>query len=371
MLLPRRSARAPIPSVDHPPANVLSSERWTANVFTRGGSTNLGPLPIVAVAGERVRGATPSRASVTVPGAISKDCQALLVAVARHPWAFELHLYRGTTRKWLGPIRQVSGPEGDGDVTLSASDLSGWMDRRRIHRTLWFGGDDAETYVGLMVDAFSSDDSPNARIVWAPIGQTAERIYYADQVGKMAAAALDDLAKSGVTSTTIERTIYVGDAVPLPTRKIRLVDSHFSVRPAVTVDGDQQVNDLVVAGGNSSDTHDPVYVRVTDEASMIIDGALEDVLREAALVTDEQAAARGAARLRVAANPPVQFSGGKLDSNAPILFDELVPGATYDVSLANTVAPVAGAYELVRVAWSASATEKEAVSIEVQPAVAA
>jgi hypothetical protein len=351
-LLPHRAPVTPPAAViERAPLNVLCRGEWSANIFARGGHIGGATLGFSQIQGERVRGQT-GTATLTIPAAVQKACEPLLVAIAQHPWDYELHLYRGTRRVWLGPVTKLTFPEGSGDVQLQASDLTVWAQVRELTRTVWYEADIADA--------------------WAPTGQTQRQTYYAGTggPGRLVAPLLDDLTRLGVQSLALERTIYVGPAAPIPTRRILLTDEHFATRPGVVVDALLQRNRLIIAGGAASETSDPIKITVEDKAAQIVDGLLVDVVRDPAIVTDEAALERGRRRLALSTSAPVQFSGGTLDQAAPILFDELVPGAIYDVALNDTIAPVAGSFELVRVPFTVT-RETESIGIEVQPAEAA
>jgi hypothetical protein len=370
-LLPHRGGAAPAPTIERAPLNVLCREEWSAEIFERGGHVARGELGFSQIQGERVRGQT-GTATLTIPGAVQKACEPLLVAIALHPWDHELHLYRGSRRVWLGPVTKLTFPQGTGDVQLQASDLTVWAQVRELPRTVWYDADVAEVWAQLFEEGMLPDLSPNVTVAWAPTGQTQRATYYAGTGGpaRLVAPFLDDLVRIGVQVLALERTIYVGPSQPVPTRRILLTDEHFAERPGVTVDAMLQRNRLLVAGGQSSETLDPVKVVVEDAAAQIVDGLLVDVVRDPAIQTDAAAVERGRRRLALTTSAPVQFSGGTLSSSAPVVFDELVPGAVFDVALADTIAPVAGSYELVRVPFTVT-REAETIGIEVQPAEAA
>jgi hypothetical protein len=371
-LLPHRAPVTPPAAViERAPLNVLCRGEWSANIFARGGHIGGATLGFSQIQGERVRGQT-GTATLTIPAAVQKACEPLLVAIAQHPWDYELHLYRGTRRVWLGPVTKLTFPEGSGDVQLQASDLTVWAQVRELTRTVWYEADIAEVWAQLFEEGMLPDLSPNVTVAWAPTGQTQRQTYYAGTggPGRLVAPLLDDLTRLGVQSLALERTIYVGPAAPIPTRRILLTDEHFATRPGVVVDALLQRNRLIIAGGAASETSDPIKITVEDKAAQIVDGLLVDVVRDPAIVTDEAALERGRRRLALSTSAPVQFSGGTLDQAAPILFDELVPGAIYDVALNDTIAPVAGSFELVRVPFTVT-RETESIGIEVQPAEAA
>jgi hypothetical protein len=196
---------------------------------------------------------------------------------------------------------------------------------------------------------------------------TETKLYYASGVAKLLAPLLDDLAQAGVVATAVGRDVFVASAIPQSPRALRLLDSHFSVTPDVRVDGDSHVNVWHVAGGQSSDTLDPVLVVVRDDADVLASGVeLHGLDRDATITTEAAAIARGAKNLAKSSPAPVVFSGGQLDASAPVIFDELVPGQLIGVTLSKTAAPVAGTYELNRVTANATPSS-ESVVIEVQP----
>lgn len=347
----------PRPTPERAIGSVLGCGIWTAKLFTRGGATLLGEILFTQLAGERVRTSTPAQASVNVPGA---RCDAQVRSC--RPWQHELHLYRSGVREFLGPVRRVEFDE-QGDAVIRASDPTGWLTKAPLRETLSFHADAAEIYAALADHGMPK--SVGLEIVWGPVGVTLDRVYYAT-AAKLIGPLLDDLARSGVQATVIGRTLYIGSAIPVTRRPIRLLDSHFMGHPAVALDGDSQVNTLFVAGGSSSETLDPLLVTLTDEASIATFDVLAGIDRDATIGTEDQARARGADELARAAQTPVVFAGGQLDASAPVVFDELIPGTQTGVTLSESPAPVADTFDLVRVPYSASPTS-ETVSIEVQP----
>lgn len=337
--------------------NTLGRGRWSAKLYTRGGVDYVGDLQFSGLTGERVRGTTPSEASVTVPNA--STCMPLVSNCK--PWLHELHLFRGGIRQWLGPIRRLEFQKS-GDVILRASDITKWPEKTPLRSSVWFDGDAAQVYAALLELGIPA--SVGAQIIWAPLGVQVQKTYHADGVAALVGPQLTDLANLGVVASVVERLITIGP--PVQARAIRLLDGHFSSLSDVVIDGDSQVNDALVAGGVSSPTYDPVLVEVRDEASIATYEALAAVDRDASTVTDEMATARGTATVTRQSEAPVQFTGGDLDVSAPVEFRELAPGATVGVTLTKSPAPVAGDYDLSRVTWSAS-PQSETISIEVQP----
>lgn len=356
LLLRPAPSTAPLPTLAPAPGNVLGCANWEAALYERGGKVRVGTLTFSELSGERVRGPVPSAAQITIPAASS--CNELL-RICR-PWSHELHFFRGGHREWLGPIQTIDFP-GDGDAVIHAADLSVWPEVTPLEQTLSFNDDAAEVYATLLALALV-DQGVNAQVAWSPIGVTYAKTYYSSSA-KALADPLEDLNRVGVNATVLGRNVYVGPSVPLTDRSIRLLDQHFVGRPDVTLDGTKQATEVWVAGGQASETLDPVLIKVADVDAPV---RLVRIERDASVVTPEQAEARARDRLSRSSRTPVVFNGGTLEDSAPVLFDELVPGLHIGVTLSETVAPVAGVFELLRMTFTAS-PQSEAVAVEVQP----
>lgn len=359
LLLRPQAVTGPLPTPEPPLKNILGCAGWGVKLYLRGGETLLGEVSFTGLTGERVRTSTPGQYSVSIPSA---SCDTRVRAT--RPWEHELHFYRAGDREFQGPVRRVEYAS-NGDAIIRATDLTGWLSKAPLLETVSYSADAAEIYANLAHLGFLACGVPNIQIVWGPVGVTLDRLYYAS-AAKLIQPLLDDLARSGVAAVMLERTLYVGSAIPVTTRSIRLIDSHFAEPPAVALDGDSQVNELYVAGGASSDTIDPVLVVLRDEASIDEFGLLAGVDRDPAIGTPAQATARGQDSIARSAPTPIVFSGGQLDESAPVLFDELVPSSLVGVTLSESPAPVADTFDLVRVPYSATPTA-ESVSVEVQP----
>jgi hypothetical protein len=358
VLLLRPTPGVVTPIVERVPSNLLGRGAWTAQLRTVGGLTLLGHLAYSELTWERIRGT--SEATITIP--YGSRCTPIVTAA--DPWVTELHLYRNRKRQWLGPVR-VKDFASNGDVKITASDILRWPVKQRLADTAWFSDDPAVVYAQLL--DLGIPPVVSARILYAPIGASWTKTYYADGVAKLVQPLLDELVQAGVLATAINRDVYVGDAMPVLEQDVRLLDAHFAQAPAVKVDGDAQANVWLQAGGQSSDTLDPVLVDVRDAASVAVLGfELVGVERDAAVTTETAAALRGAANLARSTPVPVVFSGGQLAQDAPVTIDELVPGRLVGVTLSKTAAPVAGMYELTRVTGVAT-TSSETVTIEVKP----
>jgi hypothetical protein len=121
-----------------------------------------------------------------------------------------------------------------------------------------------------------------------------------------------------------------------------------------------------VTGAGSSDTLDPIAGASTDQASADAHGLLASVQRDSNIGDGPSAQSASDSRLELVSEAPVIFSGGRLAATAPVTFDQLLAGALVPVELART-GPVSGTYRLRRVAFRASSTQAEEVSIETQP----
>ena len=103
---------------------VLGQGENHATIYTRDGRTKVLDLRATSIEWPRLLCET-GRATVQIAPA---DCEVKLNDLAT--WAHTLVVHRNDDRVWEGPLRKIT--HAAKGLTLVASDVSGWMERRRI-----------------------------------------------------------------------------------------------------------------------------------------------------------------------------------------------------------------------------------------------
>lgn len=225
----------PITAPAAQPVNILGCGIASADIFTRGAIKRVLDLPnITSVEWGRANGDT-SDATVQLDGqAIASNIECCAIMQTIRPWQHELHIYRDGLGAWSGPIVEMTL---EGQILLiKARDLSAWYDRRFIHSSHSYGGQnanqgsvDAETiFLDITTDAILSDASPlngsvqlftitdsSTALATFPmgggIGGLVARTYSPGQF-KPCGPEMRDLAKNHLTWTVINRVGYVNAA---------------------------------------------------------------------------------------------------------------------------------------------------------------
>lgn len=321
--------------------------RYTAELRTRDGRRRRALLPgLTHTTWERALGVTSQATLAVTP--TSRACAAALAAAV--PWSCEVALWRDHEQVWAGPLTDTD--DASGTVTLTARDVTCWLDRRIVHDgydTTDRPADAVLVAAGMLADAYGPDDPRVIGGIVAtaggpPIARTVdpETVY--------AAADLAELVSLGLGWTVVGRSILLfpaayglGHIPPLGPR-------HFSGdAQRLAIDGSRAVTRAVVQGGGvraEAGGIDPVF------------GLLEYLDTQASFTTEEDAALAAAAAL---ARPVAVLDGGggPLTARAPVTVAQLVPGALCAVTGRGSVLSVTGAMQLTKVAaeWSAAAGE--------------
>lgn len=344
--------------------NTLGCGRYYAAVYTRGGGEIVfDNLPVTSVKWERVLNDT-STGSVGLAGL--GPAGACFAALRDGDTRHELAIIRGGSIVWQGPL---TGKDGQGETgSYDASDLTAWWDWRRlgVFDRRYTDTDLATIFAQLAADAMYEDPSPNITIDTAPTGIVGTRTYIAGQY-LLAGPELRELTNAGVDWTAVGRSVLVGGRV-VPTSPIVLLqDAHVVGTPKVSMDGKSQRNRVGVAGaGGGGDAPLPVFGEAQDDDSIATYGLRDDVTSEDRAKDATSSAAAAASRLALVKDPPVLLDTITLDSDAPVLVSDLVPGALVGCAFTNTAIPVSGTYRIKRVAGSGQGTG-ETITLTLQP----
>lgn len=336
----------------------------TAAIYTRDGRSEL--LPIEGATdvewGRRINAY--SEAKVTVAARLSRDCWSALGDV--HTWAHSLVVHRDGRRVWEGPV--VDMELGAEHVTVAARDVSAWLTRRRIRvKRVTATPVSVLTEAASTITAAFALDDPNvvAHVTTAadPSPPLAARDvkpnsgYYYDDLGA--------LVEKGLLWTVVGRRIvlFTADALlgrtdPLmPERdllvEVGVVESGEALATRATAAAEGVAGSAVPAGVPAGGV-DPYY-------------GLHDMLTEAG---DEKKQARLEALAEVAlrgAYPAPQAltipQGARLDCDAPLPIDMLIPGVTVPVESHATPRRISATFTLAGVTVK-QGQETEEVTID-------
>lgn len=325
--------------------NTLGCGRYSAQIWTRGGgSLVFDRLPVTSVSWTRMLDDT-SQASADLAG--MGRTRACFEAIRdAEPGQHELAIIRDGVAVWQGPVfsKDAQGTSGGYD----ARDLSLWWDHRRLPVDRVFEATDLATiFETLADDAMLEDASPNITVVSSPTGILGTRKYLAGQ-HLMAGPQLRELANSGVDFTFVGRDALVGgtsiDAEPI----VLLQDRHLAAIPKTTR-GFPVGNRVGLSGAGGGEGPDPIFGEAQDAASIATYGLLDDVQSQESVRDDASAAAQARSTLAIGSVPVTVLSEVLLDSTAPVLIEQLVPGALVGCAFGSSGIDVAGTFRISKV----------------------
>lgn len=334
----------------------LGCGAWRAYLQCRGGGV-LTELPVAALSMGRALDEV-SAASVTVTGnSLSRwsrtrrsDCCGYIAEL--NPWEHELALFRGEgdDPAWVGPI--LTPTWGRESVTIAARDLAQWFERRLLeHDRTLAGMDLADIFRRYAVDALHRDPTPNMTITVSPTGIIGDRSVLAG-ARRRAMDEMRELARSGVDFTAKGREILVGGTeVPTPAIGPFIAEHFAEPGPTSSLDGLAAATEATVVGARGDTTGNPVMgVAGGIDPAM---GLVQDAMSESSIEDEASAQAAAQSRYDMLATAP-EFVSGQLAAEAPVGFDDLVPGARADLRLALFCRDVVGVYRLAQVSASVS-----------------
>jgi len=342
--------------------NTLGCGRYSAQLWTRGGgSLVFDRLPVTNVTWGRVLDDT-SQASVDLAG-LGRTQKCFEAIRDAEPGQHELAVIRDGAAVWQGPVfsKEAQGTSGGYD----ARDLSLWWDHRRLPVDREFLDTDLATiFETLADDSMLEDTSPNITVVSSPTGITGTRKYLAGQ-HLIAGVQLRELANNGVDFTFVGRDALVGgtsiDAEPI----VLLQDRHLASIPK-TSRGFPVGNRVGMAGAGGGEGPDPIFGEARDEASIATYGLLDDVQSQESVRDDASAAAQARSTLAIGSVPVTVLSDVVLDSSAPVLIEQLVPGALVGCAFTSSGIEVAGVFRLSKVDVK-GAGGNESVTLTLEP----
>ena len=326
--------------------NLLDCGVWRVFVATRGGGQLLAELDYETLTLSHKLNDV-SVCSVTVLAAKNEDCMPVLGDL--EPFQHEIVAFRnyrpGDAPSWAGP---VTVPSWDPlNLNIGARDLFTWVERRTLPFTRIFTMTDlADIFGGYLADALVQDASPNITAFFlGEIGITGARTVTAAS-NTIAGDALRELSRSGVDFTCIGRTLrYGGKAAKTAstilyepavhqdpggsTPKLTKQGLNMATRVVVKAAQDAALNQIVSTVGFPDDAH----------------GLISQVVSEP-LILDRLSATHAAADRLAFLNPAPLYLTCQLTPQAPIRFDELIPGIRIDTAFPLGLTTAQGTFRL-------------------------
>jgi hypothetical protein len=280
-----------------------------------------------------------------------------------NPWQHEISIYRSGVEVWCGPVINATIDLEKMTATYQAKDLSAWFDHRWVELQgsdqEWEEADVTEVYAWLVNHAYGKDPW-NMEWYLSPMGIPMDRTYIGSSSGERWAGSfpsvgdeLRDLSQYGLDFTTVRRTMIGGnleDANEQPTA--RLIDKAWSTLPQIQITGGGMSTEIAVAGGNAGYTgwyDDQIWIeRMSDPTYGLL-----QTFYPAPELDDEDttklpnAITQKAYNLHaLKAHPYVYVKGGSLSQEAPVTFDQLIPGRVFRVELLQTCRTIEADYRL-------------------------
>lgn len=313
-----------------------------------------------------------ARVTINVVGdAFSACCQCLAEI---EPWCHELHIWRDGREQWVGPIQQIVYSYKQ--VEIIAKDVLAWTEvyvpPGDVDYTANPGGYDlveiAEDIVSLaFVENEFACETNYIHADTDPTNLFGHR-FFPGFTGT-AFDFLDALADTGLVYTTIGRTIFLAaPASGFPINLVRLAlltDEHIMGDITVTKDGDLQGNRFYVHWDG-----DLGVPEVATASEMYCSGPVERLRDGEGLVMEQDAqdaAANYVANQTVAPRILEIPPGSQLAPETPVIIDELIPGAVFDVSLTKLCVSLVRSFRLIQVEVEYSPGNGEQVKVDLAP----
>lgn len=321
-----------------------------------------------------------AEAVVNIIGDSMQACCACLAEV--EPWCHELHIWRDGREVWVGPIQHMVYSYEE--VRIFAKDVLAWTEvfvppgdlDFTDQVTFPFGYDLASIASDIVVLAYVENefacelDYLLVDTDGACVNNLCGYRFFPAFTGT-AFEYLEALADTGVMYTTIGRTIYIsaprsGQPVNLQ-RLALLTDEHIMGDITVTKDGDLQGNRFYVHWDG-----DLGIPEVSTASEMYCSGPVERLREGEGLVTEQDAqdAADEYVSSQTIAPRLIEIpTGSQLSPDTPVRIEELVCGATFDVSLTKLCVQLVRSFKLTGVEVEYTPGDGEQVKIDLTPLV--
>lgn len=280
------------------------------------------------------------------------------------PWQHEVGIYRNGQRVWAGPV--VSRAATKSGVAINCRDLMVWMKRRRVHNTHDFINQDlAVMFHDIVKDALLTDNSMGLTVEPHLCGVNGDRRILRAQF-KTAWNELDELSRTGVDWTVIDRQVTIGNfelnIEPIGT----LTDRSFVELADYTLDGSDLVTDALTIGDGFGEAGATIYGQ-TIGGDLARYGVHELTYQESTIRDNPSAKRNSRTRWDLNHEPAQLFSGGDLAQECPLEVSDLIPGRAIRLALSESICDnLAGLFRVAGVTGSAG-PDHDRVSLRVQP----
>lgn len=325
-----------------------------------------------------------SEASVTIAlNGLDEDCCKCVSII--NPWEHEIAIYRDGEEVWCGPVVNADVDLANLTVTYQAKDLSSWFD----HRWIELKDTDidfkevniSEVYLWLINHAYYKEQW-NMDWVVPTIKIPIDRTYTATTGNerwagsfKNVGSELRDLSKSGIDFTTIRRMYIAGDLEGTVKIEATLIDKHWATLPSISIIGSAMATEVGMGGGNGGYIgwyDDQIWIERPADEYRARFGLLQSFftapeLDDESTVSLPNGITQQAYGLRELKKEPfIYIKGGALSQDAPVTFDQLIPGRVFNVALSQTCRKIEASYRLYQV--DVSFGEKgESVAVQMTP----
>lgn len=313
-----------------------------------------------------------------------------------NPWEHEISIYRNGQEVWVGPIVEIEFDTANDKATFTARDLSTWLERRVVElRGQDYdveNVDSKDVFEYLMNHAYCKqpwcmtwNSSPTGIFVtkYYPSHDNSERW---GGTYPIVGDEIRSLSEFGVDYTVVNRHMYAGDlqVSPPTASNVVLLDAHWAKGPVVRVSGINMTTRAIVAGGDGGwDGYYDEQVWIEPPVSGPISpgqltsdqiqyGLIETFQTESNLYDEDTTISPNAitqvayGRHELDSQPFVYIDGGQLSNRAPLVMENLVPGAIMEVRMQETCRPFSGAHRIYEVTVSLNATE-ETIGLQLAP----
>lgn len=349
-----------------PRAAKLGVGIWTAEFRTRGGGTFVGGCNFSRLSASPLRALDQTTtATVALPTPSPSSTLAKMLLTLR-PWEHELHLYRNRTFAWCGPLVEplTFGAE---QISLTALDLSAWLDRRVSTDHQWTNTDLASIAETIVLDAMARDNSPGLTV------QARQALTHGelDVVGDQFPRALDslrDLAGRGLDWSMDGRVLRIGGSSP---------DSEKLAAPSLGVWDTRAFADIEASYRGSTYGSEFTVLGAADSTGVMAEGTfggisqrfglVQQVVQNDSLLDDASAKLSAEARWRFSNQDAPYIQSAPLSPNCPVDFANLIATATVQVRAAAGILNVSGNYRITQVDVEVGDDAAETVSVSLQP----
>lgn len=320
----------------------LGRAEYHVYVFDRSGRIAITELPFTSLSWNRQIDQY-SEASVTISGDLfgrfGEDVRNWIDC-----WRYEIKMFRNDVPVWCGPITNVEMEANS--LVISAADISVWLQHRLIYEDRKFKDTDlAQVASWIINQAMEVDNFPGLHADFTDTGIKGDRDYYAKQY-LSASDELDELTRTSVDWTVVNRKMIVGSfeipATTLPT----LVQEHLATDPGISIVGGSIGNGWYVIGGdppeeekkptgedkdtaetkNEPDLPKTVGIAIGGTKNRELYGVHDRVVTESSIIDPASARQNAKGRLNVLERPPIVLSQAALVPSAPVTVDQLIPG---------------------------------------------